>query len=88
MTQRSDYITTNEAAGTLGVTRQRILQLIQDRRLKAEKFGNVYMIRPGDLSNIEARPMGRPPKAASTEKTASEAAIAGNGRPGRKKGKK
>ena len=60
---REDYITTNEAAGALGVTRQRVLQLIQDGRLKAEKFANVYMIRRGDLSNIEEKPMGRPPKA-------------------------
>ncbi len=59
----SDYITTNEAAGVLGVSRQRVLQLIQDGRLKAEKFADVYMIRPADLSNIEGKPMGRPPKA-------------------------
>lgn len=63
MTEREDYITTNEAAGVLGVTRQRVLQLIQDKRLKAEKFASVYMIRRADLSNIEAKPMGRPPKA-------------------------
>lgn len=56
------YITTNEAAGVLGVTRQRVLQLIQDGRLKAEKFANVYMIRRGDLDHIEEKPMGRPPK--------------------------
>lgn len=56
------YITTNEAASELGVTRQRVLQLIQEGRLKAEKFANVYMIRRGDLANIEERPMGRPPK--------------------------
>lgn len=61
---REGYITTNEAAAELGVTRQRVLQLIQDGRLKAEKFGNVYMIQRADLSNIEERPMGRPPKAA------------------------
>ena len=59
---RGDYITTNEAAGVLGVTRQRVLQLIQDGRIKAEKFANVYMIRRGDLDRIEERPMGRPPK--------------------------
>lgn len=64
---QENYITTNEAAGVLGVTRQRVLQLIQDGRLKAEKFANVYMIRRGDLDHIEERPMGRPPKA-STEK--------------------
>lgn len=60
--ERGDYITTNEAAESLGVTRQRVLQLIQDGRLKAEKFSNVYMIRPADLSNIEEKPIGRPPK--------------------------
>lgn len=58
----NDYISTNEAAGVLGVSRQRILQLIQDGRLKAEKFANVYMIPRGALSNIEEKPMGRPPK--------------------------
>lgn len=63
MMEKSDYITTNEAADALGVTRQRVLQLIQDGRLRAEKFANVYMIRPADLSNIEEKPMGRPPKA-------------------------
>ena len=63
MSRPADYITTNEAAGALGVTRQRVLQLIQDGRLKAEKFGNVYMIRRGDLAHIEEKPMGRPPKA-------------------------
>lgn len=60
---QEQYITTNEAAGVLGVTRQRVLQLIQDGRLKAEKFANVYMIRRRDLDRIEEKPMGRPPKA-------------------------
>ena len=64
MSEQTENITTNEAANALGVTRQRVLQLIQDGRLKAEKFGNVYMIRRGDLDNIEQLPMGRPPKAA------------------------
>jgi excisionase family DNA binding protein len=59
---QENYITTNEAAGVLGVSRQRVLQLIQDGRLKAEKFANVYMIRRGDLDHIEEKPMGRPPK--------------------------
>ena len=62
MMSTNDYITTNEAASALGVTRQRILQLIQDGRLKAQKFANVYMIRRADLSSIEAKPMGRPSK--------------------------
>ncbi len=59
----NDYITTNDAAAELGVTRQRVLQLIKDGRVKAEKFANVYMIRREAISNIEEKPMGRPPKA-------------------------
>jgi len=62
MMGHGENITTNEAASVLGVTRQRVLQLIQDGRLKAEKFGNVYVIRRGDLAHIEEKPMGRPPK--------------------------
>ena len=58
----NENITTNEAAEVLGVSRQRVLQLIRDGRLKAEKFANVYMIQRTALSNIEAMPMGRPPK--------------------------
>lgn len=69
MTRQDDNITTNEAAALRGVTRQRILQLIQDGRLKAEKFGNVYMIQRADLSNIEAKPMGRPPKSLMNDET-------------------
>jgi excisionase family DNA binding protein len=91
MTRSDGYITTNEAAHELGVTRQRILQLIQDGRLKAEKFANVYMIRQADLLDIEAKPMGRPPNKPSPapEKTATGAAKVGNGRStGKKKGGK
>jgi excisionase family DNA binding protein len=69
---QENYITTNEAAGVLGVTRQRVLQLIQDGRLKAEKFANVYMIRRGDLDHIEEKPMGRPPKAKTNGAGASK----------------
>ena len=65
---REDYISTNEAAAALGVTRQRVLQLIQDGRLPAEKFANVYMIKPGDLDKIEEKPMGRPPTKKAAKK--------------------
>jgi excisionase family DNA binding protein len=69
MMRQDGYITTNEAGDYLGVTRQRVLQLIQEGRLKAEKFGNVYMIQRADLSNIESKPMGRPPKAKAEVET-------------------
>jgi excisionase family DNA binding protein len=57
------YISTNQAADRLGITRQRVLQLIKGGRLRAEKFANVYMIRPADLKQVEDRPQGRPPGA-------------------------
>ncbi len=44
--------------------------------MKAAKFGNVYMIRRGDLDHIEEKPMGRPPKAKPEQSN------------GRKRGKK
>jgi excisionase family DNA binding protein len=57
-----DLISTNEAAEKLGITRQRVLQLIEAGRLPATKFANVYMIRAVDLKKVEDRPQGRPPK--------------------------
>jgi excisionase family DNA binding protein len=57
-----DYISTPEAAEILGVSRQRVLQLIHQKRLKATKVASVYLIKKSDLANIEARKPGRPPK--------------------------
>ena len=59
----SDYVSVNEAAEIKGVTRQRILQYINDGRLPAQKFADVYMIRRQDLDAVELKSPGRPPKA-------------------------
>ncbi|MGB8507272.1 MAG: helix-turn-helix domain-containing protein [Pyrinomonadaceae bacterium] len=56
------YISTTDAAERLGITRQRVLQLIESKRLPASLFANVYMIREADLKLVEDRPPGRPPK--------------------------
>jgi excisionase family DNA binding protein len=58
-----EFISTTEAAARLGVTRQRVLQLIENGRLDAKKFANVYMIRLASLENIGDRKPGRPPQA-------------------------
>ncbi len=58
-----NYISTSEAAQALGISRQRVLQLIKNERLKATKFANIFMIRRVDLAAVEDRPQGRPPKA-------------------------
>lgn len=57
-----EYISTTEAAEQLGITRQRVLQLIEGGRLDAKKFASVYMIRRTSLANVEDRKPGRPPK--------------------------
>lgn len=67
-----EYISTTDAAKRLGITRQRVLQLIEDGRLHAKKFASVYMIRLTSLANVEDRKPGRP----STKKAGKK----GNGR--------
>lgn len=57
------YISTSDAAERLGITRQRVLQLIERGQLPASKFANVYMIRVADLELVKDRQPGRPPKA-------------------------
>jgi excisionase family DNA binding protein len=74
------YISTNEAADRLGITRQRVLQLINSGRLPAEKFANVYMIKSADLKQVEDRPQGRPPGI----KTAKDALLKGVKKGGKK----
>lgn len=59
----NDYVSVNEAAEIKGITRQRILQYINDGRLPAQKFADVYMIRRQDLDTIELKSPGRPRKA-------------------------
>lgn len=53
-------LTSKEAAAELGVTHQRVRQLISKGRLKATKFGNAWMIRFSDLEAVRVRKPGRP----------------------------
>jgi excisionase family DNA binding protein len=55
-------LTTSEVAEMLGVTRWRINALIRDGRLKAEKFGQIFLIKEEDLKMVLVRKPGRPPK--------------------------
>jgi excisionase family DNA binding protein len=90
MSTTDECISTAEAADALGITRQRVLQLIAAGRLKAKKFASVYMIRRIDLSAVEDRPHGRPPKSTpATQNAAIRAGGASNGAStGKKKGGK
>ena len=56
-------LTTSEVAERLGVTRWRVNQIIQSGKLKAAKFGQIYLINEDDLKEVLERPkVGRPPK--------------------------
>jgi excisionase family DNA binding protein len=55
-------ISTAEAAKRLGVTANRVRALIDAKRLKATKLGNVWLIEPKDLEAVRQRKPGRPRK--------------------------
>jgi excisionase family DNA binding protein len=58
-----NLLTTHEAAERLGVTPQRVRAMIKAKRLAAEKFGHVHMIRAEDIERLPAdRKPGRPKK--------------------------
>ena len=61
-------ISTTEAAKRLGVTADRVRKMIEAKRLKATKFGNVWMIDPKDLDALKDRKVGRPRKARKASK--------------------
>lgn len=71
MNMSSEFVSVNEAAEIKGVSRQRILQYINDGRLPAQKFADVYMIRREDLDAVELKSPGRPPKT-ETEKASKQ----------------
>jgi excisionase family DNA binding protein len=55
-----DQLTTKQASEILGVSRRRVIALIEQGKLKARKFSNVYMIAPKDLDAVRERKSGRP----------------------------
>ncbi|MBC7899860.1 MAG: helix-turn-helix domain-containing protein [Saprospiraceae bacterium] len=65
-----DVLTTKQASEILGVSRRRIIALIEQGKLKAGKFANVYTIAQKDLDAVRKRTNGRP-----TEKKNGDAAI-------------
>jgi excisionase family DNA binding protein len=65
-------ITTNEAAVKLNVSRRRVLALITDERLPAQKMGRDYFIEEADLKLVAERKPGRP----KTKETVVEPPVA------------
>jgi excisionase family DNA binding protein len=58
-----ELLSTAEVGKRLGVTRQRVLELITEGRLPARKVGRAYIVRAGDVDTLEFHKVGRPPKA-------------------------
>lgn len=53
-------LTTAEVAAKLKVTRWRVNAMIRDKRLKATRFGQIYLIQESDLQEVKNRKAGRP----------------------------
>jgi excisionase family DNA binding protein len=63
-----EFVSVSEAAEIRGVSRQRVLQWIEDGRLNAQKVGNSYIILKSAVYAVSDRKPGRPPKAKETMK--------------------
>jgi len=57
-----ERLTTKQASEILGISRRRIIALIEQGKLKADKFSSVYTIAQKDLETVRNRKNGRPPK--------------------------
>jgi excisionase family DNA binding protein len=57
-----ELIGTADAAARLGISKARVLRLILDGRLPANKVGNSYVINSKDLAKVQDRKPGRPAK--------------------------
>jgi excisionase family DNA binding protein len=56
----NELLSTAQVASRLGVTRQRILELIEGERLPATKVGRAYVVRLGDVTALTLNKVGRP----------------------------
>jgi len=55
-------LTTQQAADALGISRSRVLVLIGNGRLPAERIGSQHVIDRKDLAKVRVRKPGRPKK--------------------------
>ncbi len=72
-----NLLNTTEAAERLGISARRVLALIEEGKLKAQKVGRDYAIQESALESVKVYgKAGRPPK---QEKRATGRGIASNG---------
>jgi excisionase family DNA binding protein len=60
MAERSDLIGTSTAAELLGVSGNRIRQLIASGQLPAQRVGRTLVIQRKDVESLAEQPPGRP----------------------------
>lgn len=57
-----DYLTTPEAADALGVSRGRVIQFVRDGRLKAKRFGKIFLYPAAAIEKLRKIPRKPGPK--------------------------
>ena len=57
-----DYISTDQAARILGISKQRVYQYIEEKRLPAFRAGNVILLRKEAVEQFKPHITGRPRK--------------------------
>ena len=53
-------MTTNDAAARLNVSTRRVVQMIGAGRLKAKKYGHIWLVDERNLAAVADRKPGRP----------------------------
>ena len=69
-----ELLSTEQAAGRLGISLARVKQLLAEGKIKAQKVGKQWIIQESDLDGVTVYgKAGRPPKAMTTgEKPATK----------------
>ena len=55
-------LTSVEAAAALGISKRRVIKLIEEKRLPAQRYGVQFLIKESDLELVRERKTGRPKK--------------------------
>ena len=61
-----ELISVAQAATQLGITRQRVHDLIKNSQIIAQKLGRYYYIEAAELDRYRAQPLGKPYQPRST----------------------
>ena len=61
------FLTTKEVAEKLNISRPRVYQLIEEKKLIAEKFGRDYLVKESSLKNVEIHGKAGRPKKKNTQ---------------------